>query len=78
MPRYKPAQRNGMFIPVVFDEQIQPGTFEFALHQLVDEELDLSFATGLTRLLGGMARGRCPCDRLQNCAFQRSWTPVSA
>ena len=42
MPRYKPAQRNGMFIPVVFEEQIQPGTFEFALQHLVDDELDLS------------------------------------
>lgn len=42
MPRYKPAQRNGLFIPVVLDEQIQPGTFEFALQHLVDEELDLS------------------------------------
>ena len=42
MARYKPAQRNGMFIPVVFEEQIQPGTFEFALHHLVDQELDLS------------------------------------
>lgn len=31
-----------MFIPVVFDMQIQPGTFEFALHHLVDDELDLS------------------------------------
>jgi transposase len=41
MARYKPAQRNGMFIPVVFEEQIQPGTFEFALAHLVDEELDL-------------------------------------
>jgi transposase len=41
MARYKPAQRNGMFIPVVFEEQIQPGTFEFALRHLVDEELDL-------------------------------------
>ena len=42
MARYKPAQRNGMFIPVVFDAQIQPGTFEFALHHLVDDELDLT------------------------------------
>jgi transposase len=42
MPRYKPEQRNGMFIPVVFDEQIQPGTFEFALQHLVDVELDLT------------------------------------
>jgi transposase len=42
MPRYKPAQRNGLFIPVVLEEQIQPGTFEFALTHLVDVELDLS------------------------------------
>ena len=42
MPRYKPPQRNGMLIPVVFEEQIQPGTFEFALTHLVDVELDLS------------------------------------
>jgi transposase len=27
---------------VVLDEQIQPGTFEFALRHLIDEELDLS------------------------------------
>jgi transposase len=31
-----------MFVPVVFEEQIQPGTFEFALTHLVDDELDLS------------------------------------
>jgi transposase len=42
MPRYKPVERNGLFIAVVLEEQIQPGTFEFALHHLVDEELDLS------------------------------------
>ena len=42
MPRYKPVERNGLFIAVVLDEQIQPGTFEFALTHLVDEELDLT------------------------------------
>ena len=42
MPRYKPVERNGLFIPVMLDEQIQPGTFEFALRHPVDEELDLS------------------------------------
>ncbi len=31
-----------MFLPVVLTEQIQPGTFEFALDHLVDHELDLS------------------------------------
>ena len=31
-----------MLIPVMLHEQIQPGTFEFALDHLVDHELDLS------------------------------------
>jgi transposase len=31
-----------MFIPVMLSEQIQPGTFEFALDHLVDHELDLT------------------------------------
>ena len=42
MARYKPIERNGIFIPVMLAEQIQPGTFEFALDHLVDHELDLS------------------------------------
>lgn len=41
MARYKRVQRNGMFITVVFEEQIQPGTFEFALHHLVDHCVEL-------------------------------------
>ena len=42
MARYKPVDRSPRFLPVVLSEQIQPGTFEFALDQLVDHELDLS------------------------------------
>ena len=42
MPRYKPVDRSPRFLPVVLSEQIQPGTFEFALDRLVDNELDLS------------------------------------
>ncbi|MEK8047523.1 IS1182 family transposase [Ideonella margarita] len=42
MPRYKPVDRSPRFLPVVLAEQIQPGTFEFALDHLVDNELDLS------------------------------------
>ena len=42
MARYKPVERNGILIPVVLHEQVQPGTFEFALDHLVDHELDLS------------------------------------
>jgi hypothetical protein len=42
MARYKPIDRGPMLLPVVLEEQIQPGTFEFALDRLVDAELDLS------------------------------------
>jgi transposase len=41
MPRYKPVHRDPLLLPVVLAEQIQPGTFEFALDHLVDHELDL-------------------------------------
>ena len=41
MARYKPVDRNPRLLPVVLGEQIQPGTFEFALDHLVDHELDL-------------------------------------
>lgn len=41
MPPYKPVERNGLFIAIVLDEQIQPGTFEFALPHPVGEELNL-------------------------------------
>jgi transposase len=42
MPRYKPVYRDPLLLPVVLAEQVQPGTFEFALDHLVDHELDLS------------------------------------
>jgi len=42
MARYKPVDRNPRLLPVVLSEQIQSGTFEFALDHLVDHELDLS------------------------------------
>ncbi len=42
MARYKEIDRNPRFLAVVLEEQIVPGTFEFALDHLVDHELDLS------------------------------------
>ena len=42
MPRYKPVNRDPLPLPVVLAEQVQPGTFEFALLHLVDHELDVS------------------------------------
>jgi transposase len=42
MARYKPVFRGMKMIPLSLEEQIQSGTFEFALNQLIDEELNLS------------------------------------
>jgi len=43
MARYKEYDYSqGKFIPVHFDKQILPGTFEYTLHYLIDNEIDLS------------------------------------
>jgi transposase len=42
MARYKPVFRGMKLIPLSLEDQIQPGTFEFALNHLVDEELDFA------------------------------------
>lgn len=43
MARYKKYDYSqGKFIPICFDKQIVPGTFEHTLHYLIDEEIDLS------------------------------------
>lgn len=43
MAKYKPySYAQGQFIPVFFSKQILPGTFEFALNQLIDERMDLA------------------------------------
>ena len=43
MARYKEYDYSqGRFIPIHFDKQILPGTFEYSLHYLIDNEIDLS------------------------------------
>ena len=43
MPRYKPVNlQQDAFVPIRFDKQILPGTFEYALHHLLDDTIDLS------------------------------------
>jgi transposase len=42
MPRFKPIHQGLKLLPVDFDKQVQPGSFEYALCQLIDHELDLS------------------------------------
>ncbi len=43
MARYKEYDYSqGKFIPIHFEKQIIPGTFEYTLHYLIDNEIDLS------------------------------------
>jgi hypothetical protein len=42
MARYKPIDTSPRFLAVDLERQLPPGTFEHALHHLVDHELDLS------------------------------------
>ena len=43
MARYKPySYAQGKFIPVHFEKQIIPGTFEYSLNHYIDHKLDLS------------------------------------
>ena len=43
MPRYKPySYAQGKFISIHFENQILPGSFEYTLSQLIDNELDIS------------------------------------
>jgi hypothetical protein len=43
MARYKPYnQKQGKWIPLSYADQILPGSFEYALNEIVEEHLDLS------------------------------------
>ncbi len=43
MPRFKDIDTSqGFFLPVSIDAQLIPGSFEYALNTVVDEEVDLS------------------------------------
>ena len=43
MPRFKKySYDQGKMIPIDFKSQIFPGTFEFALNHIIDNDLDLS------------------------------------
>lgn len=42
MPRFKPVDYSPRFLAVDLSRQLLPGTFEYALHHLLDCEIDLS------------------------------------
>jgi len=43
MARYKETnKKQGQFIPVIFEEQILPGTIEYAICDIIDNHVDTS------------------------------------
>jgi transposase len=47
MARYKPySYEQGKLIPIHFQDQILPGSFEYTLNYLIDNEVDLSVFEG--------------------------------
>ena len=64
MPNFKATNYNQDTMVVInFEEQIRPGTFEFVLHRLIEDKLDLSVFTPL--LHKHPAKRRClivPCN----------------
>jgi transposase len=47
MARYKPYQYDQMImVPISFQQQLEPGTLEYTLHELVEHHLDLSVFEG--------------------------------
>ena len=42
MARFKEIDMSPRFLPVVLEQQIVPGTFEHALHTLIDTEFDFT------------------------------------
>ena len=66
MPRFKTPDYGLKMIPVDFQRQVLPGSFEFALCHRVDKELDLSALRSRFRNDAGCPRlrsGRAPQDR---------------
>jgi hypothetical protein len=50
MARYKEySYEQGKLIPIHFEDQILPGTFEYTINYLIDNELDLSVFEGRYR-----------------------------
>ena len=42
MPRFKPVDHGLQFLAVDLSKQLQPGSFKYALHYLIEHEIDLT------------------------------------
>jgi transposase len=74
MARYKPADYSqGQFIPISFEKQILPGSFEHAVNFVIDEKLDFSILDAVRRNDEGGAPAYDPRVMLKIvlCAYAR-------
>jgi transposase len=65
MPNFKAIETGAKFIPVDFAEQVLPGTFEYALCHLIDNELDLAPLRARVKNDGGGASAYDPAVLLK-------------
>ncbi len=78
MARYKHIDTSPRFLAVDLERQLLPGTFEFALHRLIDHELDLSGFDGRYRNDGAGASAYPPGMLLKIVLFAYSQGIVSS
>ena len=74
MARYKPADyAQGQFIPVSFEKQILPGSFEHAVNFVVDEKLDFSILDEIRAndIVGAPAYNPRVMLKIVLCAYAR-------
>ena len=52
MPRFKPYDyRQGLMVPLTLEEQLPPGSLEYALHHLIEERIAESWFDDLYAVL---------------------------
>jgi len=73
MARYKHIDTSPRFLAVDLQRQLLPGTFEYALNHLLDNELDLSdFDSRFNNDVAGATAFRLPCCLKSFCLPMRS------
>ena len=65
MPRFKVVDYSPRLLPVDLSRQLIPGTFEFALHHLLEHEIDLSKIESryCNEQVGASPTSRVSCSR---------------
>ena len=68
MPRFKPVDHGLQFLAVDLSQQLHPGSFEYALHHLIEHEIDLTEIEARYKQRGEGALGLRPAGAAQDRA----------